>query len=134
MKNLELVKAIYQAFGEGDISRVLEKLDENVLWKIKGPAGYPFFGTYQGHSGFLEFLQKLGSVADLSSFEPKRFIDAGNTIIVTGSEKATAKRSGAQYSTEWCQLFTCEGGKVVSFEEYLDSAPLVAAYDDGASA
>ncbi len=134
MNNIELVKQIYAAFGEGNISAVLEMLDQNVNWRIVGPPDYPFFGRYKGHNGFQEFLGKLGGAAEISSFEPQRFLDAGNAVIVTGSESATAKNTNIEYSTEWCHIFTIEGGKVVSFEEYLDSAPLVAAHDGGASA
>jgi len=128
--NLTLVKKIYEAFGEGDIPKVLEMLDHNIQWRIIGPSDCPFFGTFSGHKGFHKFLDQLGNAADIHTFEPKRFLEAGNAVVVTGIETATTKNTKISYTTEWCHIFTVEGEKVVSFEEYLDSAPLVAAYDN----
>jgi len=127
--SLQVVREIYSFFAAGDVPSVLERLHPKVQWRIIGPESYPFFGNYVGHDGFQLFLAKLGETSEITRFEPSRFIDGGSTVVVTGSEDARVRRNGTPYTTEWCHIFQLEKGKVTSFEEYLDSAPMVAAFD-----
>jgi len=126
---IQVVREIYSYFAAGNIPAVLERLHPDVKWRVVGPEKYPFFGNYVGHEGFQHFLSRLTETSDITRFEPLRFIDAGSTVVVTGSETACVRRNGEGYTVEWCHIFQIEGCKVISFEEYLDSAPMVAAFD-----
>jgi uncharacterized protein len=126
---LDVVRSVYANFAAGDISTVLKMLADNVDWKIIGPEGYPFFGHFRGREGFQSFLSDLGEATEISRFEPSKFLATDSHVIVTGSETGCVRRTGKSYDVAWCHIFTIEDGQVVAFEEYLDTAPIVIAYD-----
>ncbi len=129
VSRIEIVREIYSNFASGNIPAVLERLHPKVHWRIVGPENYPFFGTFIGREGFEQFLVGLTDAAEITRFEPLEFIDGGKVVVVRGDEDARVKRNGVAYSTEWCHVFKIENEYVVSFEEYLDSATLVEAFD-----
>lgn len=133
MKPIEVVREVYANFAAGKIPAVLELLSPTVSWTIHGPEGYPFFGNFQGREGFQTFLSGLNEAAEILQFESGCFFEADPRVIVTGSEKARARRSRLSYQTTWCHIFTVLDDQVVAFEEYVDSAPIVAAYDGNQS-
>ena len=125
---LSQVKDVYANFGAGNLPAVLNALSPKVEWQIHGPKEYPFFGHYTGREGVQAFLIGLAAATEISKFQPERFLEAGNQVIVTGSESGTTRNIGRSYNTTWCHIFTIENDKIVSFEEFIDSAPIVAAY------
>jgi len=78
MSNVDIIKSLYQAFEQGDISRVFDVLDPNVEW-IESE-GIPYGGTFIGHEAVLNgVFQKIGAEWDNFQAHVDEFIDAGIT-------------------------------------------------------
>ena len=69
----------------------------------------------------------MNEVFDIQRFEPKEFIVQGDRAVVLGSETARVRASGTVLELDWVHVFALRGGKVVSFEEFFDTAAVVAA-------
>lgn len=126
MSNLATVKAIYEAFGRGDIPFILEQLSDDVEWEkwtdnSAQKVGLPYLRSQRGKSGaeeFFSFVPDLG----IRKFEVLSLMEGGNQIA------AEIEIEAANFSDEEIHLWTFDaGGKVVRFRHYLDTAKHIAA-------
>lgn len=126
MKNLEIVKGIYSAFGRGDIPGLLAAQRADAVWTVAGNT--PYSGSYRGAAEILQFFQCLVGAVDMVSFEPERFLDAGSSIVVLGRERVVVKSTGKPADNRWVHVWTLADGKVTAFEEHFDTASVEAAF------
>ena len=64
-ENVELVREMYAAWGEGDIQRIIEMCDPEVV--IVQPPEIPDSKSYSGHPGVVEALEDWPNQWDESS-------------------------------------------------------------------
>ena len=127
MNNLETVKAIYEAFGRGDVPFILSRLDENVAWEkwndnTAQKADVPYMRERNSVDGVLEFFAEAGKLG-ITSFDVVSIMDGGNKIAVEFNIES--ERFGKE---EEMHLWTFnDEGKVVGFRHYLDTAKHIAA-------
>ncbi len=126
-KNIGVVQDGYAAFGRGDIPGLLALLDDNVEWKTPGMADLPTAGTRSGRAAVADFFRVVNELFVFESFEPQSFLADGDRVVVAGTNRYTVKGgSGTSLTEEWCHIFTIKDGRIVSFQEYLDTAPFAA--------
>ncbi len=121
-KNTEIVKAIYTAFGKGDVLAVLGSFDPQIQWREAESFLYADRNPYVGPKAVAEgVFQRI--VSDVENFFvlPQHFVEGGDTVVVEGryrgKMKATSKLVDAQFAHVW-QL---RDGKVVRFQQYTDT-------------
>ena len=126
--NVETAKRGYEAFGRGDIPAVLELLDENCAWISPGPGDkLPWAGAFKGKQQVANFFAQVGQNLEFSEFAPREFIEQGDTVVVLGVSTGRTKKTGKTVKDEWAHVFKFRQGKVVSWQEYVDTAANVAA-------
>jgi hypothetical protein len=126
MSNVDIIKSLYQAFEQGDISSVFDVLDPNVEW-IESE-GIPYGGTFIGHEAVLNgVFQKIGAEWDNFQAHVDEFIDAGNTVITLGFDSGTYKATGKSIRAATASIWTLKHGKVVKFVQYIDTLKVVTA-------
>ena len=59
---------------------------------------------------------------EFSEFAPREMIDQGETVVVLGTLAGRAKKTGKAVKNEWAHVFKFRQGKVVFFQEYIDTA------------
>lgn len=116
---LDVVKSVYERFGEGDLDGFLKLCGDNIEWVVNGPASLPKCRAFRGHAGVREFLDILGGIWEFTSFEPRQFIVDGSTVVVLGEETGTDKNSGHPFENRWAHVFDVTDGHVVRFRELL---------------
>ncbi|NET62845.1 MAG: DUF4440 domain-containing protein [Symploca sp. SIO2E6] len=80
MSNVEIIKGLYQAFEQGDMTSILDVLDPNVEWSES--EGIPYGRTFIGHQAIMDgVFQKIGSEWDNFQAHVDEFIDAGDKVI-----------------------------------------------------
>ena len=130
MSNLETVKAIYEAFGKGDIPFILSCLDENVAWeKWNGneaqKSGVPYMREHNSPQGVMEFFGETAKLG-ITHFEVASIMEGGNKIAIEFNLEA--ERFGKE---EEIHLWTFnESGKIIGFRHYLDTAKHIAANEN----
>ena len=125
-QNIELVQRAYAAFGRGDIEGVLAMLDDNVEWATPGAPEIPMAGRRHGRGGVREFFSVLSQTIDMEHFEPQKFFADGDEVVVLGTDRFRVKGGAKWLEQSWCHTFTVKNGKVVAFNEIMDTAALAA--------
>ncbi len=125
--NLQIIQQLYDAFLRRDVVALLDGMDEDVEWRIDGPAEIPFTGAVRGRGEVALVLQR--SFATVQDQQPEiRDVSAeGDTVTVHGFERGKHKPTGNPYETSWVHIFTLRDGKVVKFHEEFDHAPILEA-------
>ena len=73
MKALDTVKAMYDAFGKGDIPSILEHMSEHFTWQDPcDPSIVPYGGKFDGRNKMLNFFLSCR----LNDIIPLRFLSA----------------------------------------------------------
>jgi ketosteroid isomerase-like protein len=127
--NLQIVQAAYAAFGRGDIPAVLGVMAPDITMGIVGRIkDAPFFGIRSGIEGAAEFFRDLDAAHEINTFEPQRFVAAGDLVLIWGKYRWTMRRSGMSDETEWFHVIDLRDGKMVKWRGHNDTAMLAEAY------
>ena len=62
-----------------------------------------------------------GGEWDGFAFEPSEFVDGGDTVVMTGRYTGTYKATGRPINCQVAHFWTLEGGKVVQFQQLVDT-------------
>lgn len=117
-QNVEVVRAAYDAFIQGDLETVAGHFAADAEWET--PDTLPLGGLVRGRDAVISNFAQLPNYWSSFSVEPKEFIDAGDHVIVTGVQSATGP--GGSFESRYLHLFTLGGGKVVRGEFIGDTA------------
>ncbi|WP_254534709.1 nuclear transport factor 2 family protein [Halomarina litorea] len=121
--NVELVESLYAAFAEGDMEATMAGWTEDIEWVAV--EGGPYGGTYTGSQAIAEHVfQPLAEDWSEFALVNKQFIDAGDTVVVTGIIDAIAAASGTAVEAAFAHVLTIENGGVTRFVEYADTHPM----------
>ncbi len=123
MTAVETIKAAYAAFGRNDPSVLFGAMDPAVTWNEA--EGYPLAdgNPYVGAQAIAEgVFGPLMAAIDGFTVAPSRFIDGGDDVVVQGRYGGTIKSNGAPIDAPFCHVYRFSDGKIVSFQQYTDSA------------
>jgi ketosteroid isomerase-like protein len=125
-----IAREFYRLVAEGDYAAVIALLDKEIVWTIPGPAVVPYAGTFRGHAGVTEFFELLAEHELLESFTPEQFVvdEIRGTVCVLGSETAVSIRTGKRFDADWAEVFRIAEGRILVFEEHIDTFALAEAY------
>jgi uncharacterized protein len=127
--NLATARAVYDAFGRGDVQAILDGCAPNIVWHSGGTReDFPVFGPRNGLDGVKSFFKDVAENNQFSLFEPRDFLASGDKVVVVGHYTMTQKKTGKPVDSDWAHIFTFKGGKVVGWRELNDSAAFVKAY------
>jgi ketosteroid isomerase-like protein len=123
-----IAERLYAAFSAGDIETVIGLLDPGIVWELVGPAEIPYFGRYDGVAGVRRFFDLLGAHCQVERFEATRITETETGVMAEGLERGRFSGHRDPYEMRWCHIFTVSGGRIMSFTDYLDTAPMLAAW------
>lgn len=128
--NLELVRTVYGRFSAGDVAGVLalwnDVLDCQSCMGL-GAEQFPNAGLRQGKPGLEALLADYARTLDYDTYEPREFSEDGDTVFVLGHCAGTFKPTGKRFTSEWAHVFRLRDGKVSAFQEFCNTAAMVAA-------
>ena len=123
MSPIETIKAAYAAFGRNDPSVMFAAMDPAVSWnEAEGcplAAGNPYIGPQAVGEGV--FGRLLASIDNFTAV-PSTYIDGGDHVVVVGRYGGTMRADGATLDSQFCHVYRFQGGKMVAFQQYTDTA------------
>ena len=127
--NVDATKKAYESFQRGDVPALIRDLiDENCIWISPGPKDkLPWAGTFKGKQEIADFFARVGENLEFSELAPHEMIERGETVVVLGTTTGRARKTGKIVKYEWAAVIKYSKGKVVFFEEYIDTAAYVLA-------
>lgn len=127
-QNIAIVQAAYNHFKTGNIPGLIETLADDVEWQLPEIEGVPFSGKRTGKDAVAEFFASVGANQDSLQFEPREFVAQGDKVVSLGHYKWRVKATGREFESDFVHVFTIRDGKTVAFQEYMDTADTVRAY------
>ena len=128
-KNIEIARRMYETLVGGDMDGALALMSDDIQWIYYGDATtIPFSGVYTGHDGVIQFFADYGEVAEPLGMDLDHFYPSGDTVLVTGSEKSKVKSTDKTYIAPFVHVLKIVKGRVVSYEEYINSAEVANAF------
>ncbi len=124
MSNVDDAKKSYEAFGRGDLMAI--NFTDDVVWVTSDEL--PLGGEVKGREAVLGNFAQLPEYWSEFAVIPERFIDAGDTVIVTGTQKATGK--GGSFEAPFVHILEYRDGKAYRGEFYADTAKGLRALGD----
>ena len=125
-ENVQTVKDFFAAMGSGDKQDLLALSAEDIKWIIPGE-DWPLAGTYRGHAGLADVLQKASDEVETTYPEPPEFVAQGDRVLVIGSATGKIKATKKPFKDDWVFAITVRSGKVANIREYIDTQALARA-------
>jgi uncharacterized protein len=130
-ENVQTVKDFFAAMGGSDRQGLLALCAEDFEWIIPGE-DWPLAGTYRGHAGLENLLQKASETVETST-EPSEYVAQGDRVLVVGVAKGKIKATNKPFKDDWIFAITVRNGKVTNIREYVDTQALARASEMDAS-
>jgi len=126
MSALETIKAAYAAFGRNDPSVLFQAMDSAINWSEAEGCPLADRNPYVGPQAVGEgVFGPLMAAIDHFTLTPSTFIEGSEHVVVLGRYRGTMKVGGATLDAPFCHVFKFHGGKIVTFQQYTDSAQWV---------
>jgi ketosteroid isomerase-like protein len=123
----ELLQTMYGYFQRGEINHLLEHLSPNCEWQDFTPV-IATRGLRRGPQAIGEWFAALNHEAHFENFQPRTYLNQGNSWVVLGSYKATIRQTGRTLDATFVHVFTLQGDKVKSWRGYGEADKLIEAY------
>lgn len=124
-KNMSIIDGLYKAFAVGDIPTVLGSMDSNIVWnEAEGNAysdGNPYIGPQAVLNGVFGRIMQEHEYFNLKDIELHEMLN--DKVLAT--LRYDAKRiNGDSYNAQVAHFWTLKDGKVVGFQQYVDTKKL----------
>jgi ketosteroid isomerase-like protein len=124
--NMAIVNDMYQSFSTGDIPAVLASLDANVVWmEAEGNSmadGNPYKGPDAVPKGV---FTRIGEDYEFFNLENIKLHEMTNDeVLATLRYNGKLKANGATIDAQAAHLWTLSNGKVIGFQQYVDTKQL----------
>ena len=125
-ENVNIIDGIYKAFGTGDMPAVLATMDTGILWnEAEGNAladGNPYKGPEAVLKGVFARLGADHEYFNLTDIQLHEM--SNNQVLATLRYNAKLKKNGALINAQAAHLWTLQDGKVIAFQQYVDTKQL----------
>ena len=120
-QNVEVVRGIYEAFGDGDVAGVVARLHPDIVWNEAENYPYADGNPYRGHDSVLGVIGRIAAEWEDFTIVRHQFLDAGDWVVVLGRYRGTYKQTGRAQNSQMVHIWRLVDGKAVSFQQYVDT-------------
>ncbi|SFG52151.1 nuclear transport factor 2 family protein [Streptomyces mirabilis] len=117
----DVVRRQYLASAAGDLEALRATLAPDVEWTEM--AGFPLAGTYRTPEGVTSnVMEKLAQDWDEWTAHDDTYVVDGENVVVLARYTAANKATVKQLAVRVAHHFVVRGGKIVRFEQFVDTA------------
>jgi ketosteroid isomerase-like protein len=120
--NLQIVRAMYDAFSRGDLDAFLADVAPDMEWRFADSFIYgevnPLFGRDALRNSS---LRRIGEEWDQFDSPLDELLDAGDTIVGLGHSVGVHKATGRRLRAQFVHVFTLADGQVTRWRQYVDT-------------
>lgn len=126
MSNLALTRECYDALGRWDLGAVLSAFDPAIEWReAEGNPAQLDGSAWTGPAMVrAKLFDRIAVGWDEFQVVPLTFHDAGDTVVVEGRYRGKVRASGEAVDAQFCHVWGLCDGKMMSFQQYVDTAQL----------
>jgi ketosteroid isomerase-like protein len=119
--NLEVIRATYEGPSEENGKHLLAALAPDATWTEA--AGFPYAGTYTGPEEiFAKVFRRLATEWVGYQAAVHTYLADGEHVAAFGVYSGTYAKTGKFMRATFAHLYRLKDGKIVSMEQYVDSA------------
>lgn len=128
--NLSVIDGAYKAFVVGDIPAVLAVMDANIIWNEAESNAYADGNPYIGPDEVLNgIFVRIGVDYEYFNLTDIKLHDMSNDqVLATLRYKGKLKKNGVVLDAQAAHLWTLKDGKVIAFQQYVDTKKLADAF------
>jgi uncharacterized protein len=128
--NVKAIRAVYEAFGRGDVGFILDSVTDDVDWATDTSSrAAPWYGPHTGKAGVTDFFQAFGSTMTVEQFEPVSFSSNETDVHTVVKFKATRTANGRTAEMNLHHWFVFRDGKIAYYRGSEDTAQGEALFD-----
>lgn len=127
----QVIGALYEAFGRGDLDAMLALIDENVEWCQTEPgAPHPVIenGRGIGHDAVRAYFATIAERMAITKFVPLTMAANGDTVLSLLELEFADPTVGKTVGQREVHVFRVRNGKVVYYAPILDTAVTAPAF------
>jgi ketosteroid isomerase-like protein len=128
-QDIGALRRIYDAMTGWRIEELVRDVAHDIEWNL--PESVPWGGTHHGHDGLQAVAEIYQDHGDGLWADPDDFLDAGDRIVVLGRVRGRARSTGRDFEVSFAHVWAMTDGVPSSFRAYFDTAPILAALDEG---
>ena len=118
---VDVVRRQYLASARGDLEALRATLADDVEWKEM--AGFPLAGTYRTPAGVTAgVMEALAREWEHWVAHDDTYVADGENVVVLARYTATNTSTGKPIDVRVAHHFVVRGGKIVRFEQFVDTA------------
>jgi ketosteroid isomerase-like protein len=115
-ENLEIVRALAEAFNRGDAEAMMAHIDPSIEWYPA--ADEPASGPYRGHAGIRQALEDFDTVFEDFTVEVEEEIEVEDGVIVCLKYHGRGRESGVDTEVRETHINRIRDGKVFRVDEF----------------
>ena len=115
-ESVEIVRSIYERWGEGDFRADPDLLDPHIVFIML--AGFPDSGIYVGTDQLADYTRGFLESWTHIVIEMEELLPAGDSVVATVLQQGAGDASGAETEFRYFQVWTLRGGKVIRLENF----------------
>jgi ketosteroid isomerase-like protein len=127
--NIKTIKAVYEAFGRGDVGFIVDSVTPDVDWATETTFdGAPWYGVHHGKQGVGEFFEAFGKACEVDDFTPLAFAATDDGDVLSIVRFALRSRdTGKVAKMDLHHWFRFTDGKISYYRGSEDTASTAAA-------
>jgi ketosteroid isomerase-like protein len=124
MTNLEIIKSTYEGKTSEENGKNLAKyVAQDISWTEA--KGFPYAGTYIGlESVTKNVFSRLGSEWIDYKFTPEDYVASDDMVVAYGTYTGSYKVTGKSFAARVAHVWKLKAGKIIRFEQFVDSKPV----------
>ena len=117
---VEIVRSIYERWGQGDFTGGFDLLDPNVVFVIG--LGFPDAGNYLGKDAVAKYTRGFLEPWTHITIEADELLPGGDTVVASVVQRGVGDASGVETELPYFQLWTFRGDRVIRLENFRERA------------
>jgi ketosteroid isomerase-like protein len=131
MDTIELARRLINP-PDGNWQPLLDRLADDVVFKVTIPDGTPIRGELRGKQAVLGHFARLGDLLEFRQEAPMEFFGGGERVVVLGKESVEVKRSGVTvHGSDYVTVLDFRDGLITRFLVIQDMSAFADAYRNG---
>jgi hypothetical protein len=128
--NMTIIDNLYKAFSTGDIPSVLDTMNADIVWNEAEGNAYADGNPYIGPDAVLQgVFARIGAEHEYFNLTDIQLHEiSNNQVLATLRYNAKVKKNGAEYNAQAAHLWTLKDGKIITFQQYVDTKKLAEAF------
>jgi hypothetical protein len=125
-ENISIIDNLYKNFSKGDIPAVLATMDAGVVWNEAEGNTYAEGNPYNGPDAVLQgVFARIGADHEYFHLVDIQLHDmSNNQVLATLRYQGKRKDNGAMIDAQAAHLWTLKNGKIITFQQYVDTKQL----------